>query len=371
LVALETVGRTACRGRTHLVNAAEGGCRHFNLGLLVGKFAPLHSGHEWLIQHAAQCCERLLILSYNNPEFDRCDPDARRRWLHTRFPGHEVVVLDANGLAQECAQRGVTPMSLPSNDSSDDVQQQFLSWLLKKVLLRAPDAFFCSEAYGPACAHRLSEDLGHSVEAVVVDLPRANRPISATRIRERPHEFRQWMSPEVRASFVRRVAVLGGESSGKTTLSAALANHFDTRWVPEYGRQLWDQQSGILSEPDLLKIAREQIRREEAELYSADRYLFCDTSPLTTAGYGGWMFDRVDAELAKLAKRAYDGVVLCSPDFPFVQDGTRWDETFRLQQHRWYREQLAEVRTPVLEVFGKLQSRVAQVAQWLSQTTPY
>jgi nicotinamide riboside kinase len=140
--------------------------------------------------------------------------------------------------------------------------------------------------------------------------------------------------------------------------------------VAEYGRELWDRQSGILAQPDLLKIAREQIRREEAALRLARQYLFCDTSPLTTAGYSGWMFDRVDDELTELAARPYHAIVLCVPDFPFVQDGTRRDETFRLQQHAWYLERLSGCETPVLAVAGSVSARVKKAADWLRSLSP-
>ncbi|HWX35581.1 MAG TPA: AAA family ATPase [Steroidobacteraceae bacterium] len=338
----------------------------FALGLVVGKFSPLHLGHEWLIDQAARRCDRLLILSYANPELHRCEAPQRHLWLTSRFPDHETIVIDDEWLRQKCTARGVSARPLPANDSSDEVQQQFLAWLLESVLQRSPDAMFCSENYGPQCAATLTRSLGHTVEAVLVDLHRGRVPISARQIREDPHLQRHWLAPDVRASFIHRIAVLGGESSGKSSLTAALAAHFDTVWACEYGRELWDRQSGVLSESDLLKIAHEQIRREEAGLRLANRYLFCDTSPLTTAGYAGWMFGRVDPMLAALAKRDYDAVVLCRPDFPFVQDGTRRDEAFRLEQHRWYQKQIAQLRCPSLEAAGSVPDRVSSVAGWLS-----
>jgi len=340
---------------------------HFELGLVVGKFSPLHLGHEWLIDQAALQCDGLLILSYANPDFDRCEAPMRQRWLSARFPKHETLVIDHAWLCRACAIRGRTARSLPANDASDETQQRFLGWLLRDVLQRAPDAMFCSEAYGPACAEILSAVLRRELKAVVVDLDRHHVPVSATQIRRSPHRHRHWMNPDVAAAFVRRIVLLGAESSGKTTLAAALADHFKTIWVSEYGRELWEEKSGVLSEADLTKIGHEQIRREEAALRVANQYLFCDTSPLTTAGYGIWMFGRVDADLALLATRAYDAVVLCRPDFPFVQDGTRREEAFRTRQHIWYQQQIAALKSPVLEATGSVSQRVSQVTQWLSQ----
>jgi len=122
----------------------------------------------------------------------------------------------------------------------------------------------------------------------------------------------------------------------------------------------------VMSEDDLLKIAHEQIHREEMALKSANRYLFCDTSPLTTAGYGLWMFGHIDPELEELARRSYDAIVLCKPDFPFVQDGFRREEAFRDQQHAWYQDQIANLACPVLEVGGNESERVSSVASWLA-----
>ena len=340
--------------------------RPFGLGLIVGKFSPLHRGHEWLIDQAALQCDRLLILSYANPEFDRCGAAVRRLWLAKQFPEHETLVIDAAWLEQVCDQRQIAALPIPINDSSDECQQNFLAWLLKDVLKRVPDAMFCSETYGHSCAALLSRDLGHHVEAVIMDLDRSHVPVSATQIRRNPYEQRQWMAPEVASAFVHRIVLLGGESSGKTTLTAALAEHFKSTWVHEYGRELWEQQKGILTEDDLLKIGQEQIRREEQALRSANGYLFCDTSPLTTAGYSLWMFGHVDQTLAQLATRTYDAIILCEPDFPFVQDGTRREEAFRNQQHAWYQERLAALRCPVLEVSGTVSERVSRVASWLT-----
>lgn len=340
---------------------------HYQQGLIVGKFAPLHLGHEWLIAQAAAQCDKLLILSYTKPEFARCEVQARQHWLTQRFPEHDVLVIDDSWLSTVCKSRHIETQLIPHNEECDAKQQHFLAWLLAHVVQLKPDALFCSEAYGPPTAAVLSRALGHKVQAVIVDLDRQTLPISASRIRQDPHGLSHWMAPVVQANFISRVVLLGGESSGKTTLAQALAKQFKTSWVPEYGRELWQQQNGVLSEADLLRIAHEQVHREEAALMTANRFLFCDTSPLTTLGYSGWMFGHAAPELQTLAERAYDRIILCEPDFPFVQDGTRRNEAlFRLEQHAWYQQQLAHSSTPVLTVAGSLSQRVARVVAWLT-----
>ena len=340
----------------------------YKRGLVVGKFCPLHLGHELLIQRATDACEELLVVSYTKPEFPGLEPARREGWLRTRFPQAQVVVLDDGRLAELCAARGVPARTLPHNDDPGDAHRHFMGWLCWTVLGLPVDAVFSSEDYGPGFAQLLQRHyaLG-AVAHVSVDQARTVIPVSGTRVRQDPHANAAFLSPSVRASFVTRVCVLGGESSGKTTLAGALAAHFGTGWVAEYGRELWESQDGVLAYDDLLKIGREQLRREAAAAGQARRWLFCDTSPMTTYFYCVEMFGKAEQELAQLAEHHYDLVVLCAPDFPFIQDGTRRDENFRARQHAWYQHELARRGIAFINVSGSVDDRIGQVAQLLAR----
>ena len=336
-------------------------------GLVVGKFCPLHLGHELLIRRAAQACEELLVVSYTKPEFPGLEPARREGWLRAQFPQAHVVVLDDGRLADLCAARGVPARTLPRNDDAGDEHRHFMGWLCWTVLDLPVDAVFSSEDYGPGFAQLLQQHYAMGAVAhVSVDQARNTVPVSGTAVRSDPYAHSAFLSPVVRASFVARVCVLGGESSGKTTLAGALAAHFDTAWVAEYGRELWESQDGILAYDDLLKIGTEQLRREAAAAGQARRWLFCDTSPLTTYFYCVEMFGKAEAQLLELAGHGYDLVVLCAPDFPFIQDGTRRDDGFRVRQHAWYRAELARRGIAHVDVTGSVGDRVSQVARALA-----
>lgn len=180
------------------------------------------------------------------------------------------------------------------------------------------------------------------------------------------HRHREWLDPVVYASFVERVCFLGGESTGKSTLSAELASRMGTAAVAEYGRELWEAKDGKLEFQDLLKIAREQVRREKIAARQAHRFLFCDTSPLTTLLYSLEMFGRADPELHDLARRTYDHVFLCVPDFPLVQDGTRRDEAFRQRQHKWYECELNARGISFTRLQRGIQDRVQSIVAALA-----
>ena len=128
---------------------------------------------------------------------------------------------------------------------------------------------------------------------------------------------------------------------------------------------MWECRNGALTYDDLLHIGEQQIAAEESALMRANRFLFCDTSPLTTLFYSRHLFGRADPGLERLANRQYDSVVLCGTDFTFIQDGTRQEASFRDCQHAWYLAELARRNIPFLLVTGTVDERIAQVSHFL------
>ena len=239
-----------------------------------------------------------------------------------------------------------------------------MALLCRHVLRIDVDAVFTSESYGDGFAarmthHRRSPEGRSPVRHVMVDERRSAVPISGMAIRTDLHAHRHWLSPAVYATFVRRVCLLGGESTGKSVLAEALAGALSTRHVSEYGRELWKQKGGRLDFDDMLRIARTQIEREDEAAGFSNRILICDSSPLTTLFYSHSLFDRADPALEVLASRPYDLHVLCLPDFPFVQDGTRADEAFRQRGHEWYLDQFERRGIPFVTADGPVEARVA------------
>ena len=333
--------------------------RRFRRGLVVGKFSPLHLGHEHLIAQGMAACGELVVIGYSKPELERCGVKNRERWLKARFPDARRLVIDDARLAKLCARAKLPPRMLPHNDAPASEHRDFVAWLCTHFAGGAVDAVFTSEDYGNGFAQALARAFARPVAHVSVDPARATVPVSGTRIRNDPHAHRAFLAPEVYADFVERVVVLGGESSGKSTLARRLAEKLDTVWAHEYGRELWEKREGRLDFPDLVKIGRVQVAREDRLARRANRWLVCDTSPLTTLFYSLDMFGRADQNLERLADREYHRIFLCAPDFDFVQDGTRRDARFREAQHAWYMREL-EARGIAYEVLeGDVEARLA------------
>jgi HTH-type transcriptional regulator, transcriptional repressor of NAD biosynthesis genes len=343
--------------------------RRFRSGLVVGKFAPLHRGHELLIRQALDECERVFLLSWSKPELPGCEPERRARWAERLFPETERVFLTDARLAELEPPREFS--ELPRNDHDAELNRRFCAWICERVWRVRVEAVFASDAYAEPFARELSRcfrasDPAHpGVTAVVVDRERIRIPITGSRLRADPHENRRFLAPEVYADFVKRVALLGGESTGKSSLAAALAAELGTLHVAEFGRELWELRSGGLEYADMLRIAEQQIARERAAAAGANEWLVCDTTPLTTLFYSHRLFGRADPLLEAHAARRYELVVLCAPDFPFVQDGTRRDDAFRRAQDAWYREQLGARGVEFVEATGDPKNRVAMLSEQL------
>ncbi len=175
---------------------------------------------------------------------------------------------------------------------------------------------------------------------------------------------------------VKRLALLGGESSGKTTLARALADTLGTVWVPEYGRQRWEELRETLSVDELVHVAEVQVTWEDEHARSpaarAAGWIVCDTTPLTTLQYCLHDHGEAPAALEALARRRYDLSALCDPGFDFVQDGCRRDDGFRRAQHAWTLQALARQGVVPLVVHGPVEQRIAQVREAMAalETTP-
>lgn len=109
--------------------------------LVVGKFAPLHVGHQRLIETATQVADRVIVLCWSNPDFSFADSETRSSWIRELYPVVQVFV----------------PRGAPTNDSPDVVHQDFTSNVLLDLGISV-DYVVTAEDYGDALAERLSAE---------------------------------------------------------------------------------------------------------------------------------------------------------------------------------------------------------------------
>ena len=305
-------------------------------GLVLGKFLPYHTGHAHLIRSARAQVDELIVLVCSIMR-EPIPGEARFRWVMESHPDCRVI-----HVSDEVPQ---TPEEHPD------------FWAIWTALVAryagAVDAVFTSEAYGD----RLAECVG--ARHVCVDPRRLRYPVSGTAIRNDPIGKWEYLPPVVRPSYVHRVAILGAESTGKTTLAERLAKHFDTSWVPEFGRAYCEGRDVHgLTLDDFDAIARGQILAEEAAAREANRVLICDTDVRTTATWSDLIRGSRSVWLDHEAgAREYSHVLLLAADVAWVNDGTRVLENERVRHTDLLEAELRRTRQAFTRVSGSFEER--------------
>jgi HTH-type transcriptional regulator, transcriptional repressor of NAD biosynthesis genes len=207
---------------------------------------------------------------------------------------------------------------------------------------RPPDYLFASEPYGL----ELAQVLG--ARYVPVDPRRERVPISATAIRADPMRCWDYLLPEARPYFLRRVAIVGPESSGKSTLTAALAAHYDTRYVAEYGRTYLDAMGLEINAEAILNIVRGHRAAEEAMARQCRRLLFTDTESIVTRLWSQILLGHVpDLVEQYVREERYDLYLVTAATEKWVEDPQRF------QPEASARREFAARCIEVLESLGR------------------
>ena len=307
-------------------------------GLVIGKFLPPHRGHHYLIDTASAQSERLFVVVCEHPE-QEIPARVRVACLRERHPEAEILVV---------------PDVVAADDSAGWAEYT------RRTLGFAPAAVFTSEDYGDPYAAALG------AQHVLVDRARRTIPCSGTMIRRDPLAHLEWLSPFMRAQYVRRVCVIGAESTGTTTLAAALAAHYRTAWVPEYGREYCETKwkDGYTTEwrtEEFVHIAEEQSRREDAAAREANRVLVCDTDAFATAIWHERYVGGRSAEVDGIAAgRFADLYLLTGDEIPFVQDGLRDGEHLRHAMHETFARELAATGRTFVLLRGTPEARLTE-----------
>lgn len=269
-------------------------------GLLLGKFMPLHGGHQLLIETARAMTDRLTILVCWLPG-DPIPGEQRLQWVRDLYPDCTVVGHGA-----------VVPQE-PADDPD--------FWTIWTDIVRTahPDPIgmiFASEPYGEELAARVG------ARFVPVDIDRTAIPVSGTAVRERPIAEWAWLAEPVRAHYRRRIVLHGPESVGKSTLGTRLARHFDTVLMPEYGRTYCEVFGTALDADDLGRIFTGHVAMDAALRRHAGPLMIADTDPLMTQAWAVMLLGQRLPEID-----AWDDVadlyLVPALDLPWHDDGTR------------------------------------------------
>lgn len=315
-------------------------------GLVLGKFLPYHAGHAHLIGAARAAVDELTVLVCSI-EAEPIPGALRFRWVRDSHRDCRVVhVAEA----------------LPQRPEDDPDFWAIWADVVARHAGRV-DVVFTSEAYGDELARRLG------ARHVPIDPERRMVPVSGSAIRRAPLTNWRFVPPAVRPYYALRVAIVGTESVGKSTLAARLAAEMETAWVPEYGRDYCEvRPAESLDVDDLAAIAWGQATWEDERARDAERVLVCDTDLHVTATWSDLLVAERPLWLTDAARaRRYDLVVLLEPDVPWIQDGLRVLRDRRERHTAMIRRELEDAGRPYVAIGGPFDQRHAAVARCIDE----
>jgi HTH-type transcriptional repressor of NAD biosynthesis genes len=234
-------------------------------GLIVGKFMPLHRGHQLLIESALAEVDDLTVVIYDSQIPGVYPPmpiEKRMKWIAELYPQIENIV----------PRKDILPAGMSQEEKDEPKWGE--AYVKDLEFLGPFDYIFSSESYGEPFAQSYSRLWGTPAKHITVDLAREMLPISGTQIRENVYEHRGWVDPVVYRSLIQKVVFVGTESTGKSTIARRMAEEMDTKWVHEYGRELWEAQNLKGSFHDLLKIAQNHYQARGSFYASCSRLSF-------------------------------------------------------------------------------------------------
>jgi NadR type nicotinamide-nucleotide adenylyltransferase len=326
-------------GRTHGAFGADR--RRAATGLVAGRFLPLHRGHQYMIDFARASVERLVVLVFT-AKGDAIAGKVRVAWLRELYP--EVTVTEV------ASTLGTGDADLPAK-------------FAKLVAPHAgkPELLFSSETWHREAAKALGAAF------VPVDPGRIAVPISGSAIRANVVEHFAHVAPPARPWLIRRIAVVGAESTGKSTLCARLRDELGALLVPEWTRTLIESGGASALDAELVQlVARSQIASEDALAAQASPggsgILVCDTElhtldlwmqRLYTNSAPAWISEQSRA-------RTYDLYLLCAPDIPFIGAPARDQPEQRTRLHQRFVETLSGRN--VVELTGSRDERFRAAA---------
>ena len=279
------------------------------LGITIGKFMPLHKGHELMIEFGIAMCDEFNII-VSGREDDVIPLSTRWNWVYSQY-GHlpNVFVHEHNDESPE-------PVNVDENGTVLD--SEFQEYWKNEFARMVPHAthFISSDMYGKTMAELLG------IKWLPVDPKREMVKISGTMIRKDPISHFGMISNAAKSHYARKIAIVGPESSGKSTMIKQLA-YGET--VNEYGRIISEVKGNNLTKDDFLDIMNgQQALIDIAVKNSKMPIVLIDTEAYTTYLFSKIYLGEYMPEILEFGhEQDIDHYIVLSPNVDWVDDGTR------------------------------------------------
>ncbi|MBS6672958.1 MAG: multifunctional transcriptional regulator/nicotinamide-nucleotide adenylyltransferase/ribosylnicotinamide kinase NadR [Haemophilus paraphrohaemolyticus] len=293
------------------------------VGVIFGKFYPIHTGHINMVYeafskvdilHVIVCTDtgRDLQLFKESKMKQMPTNEDRLRWVQQIFKYQQKQIF-IHHLNED---------GIPSYPNGWESWAARVKELFSEKNIN-PSIVFSSEIQDKAPYEKYL-----NLEVNLVDPERERFNVSATKIRSNPFQYWRFIPKEVRPFFVKTIAILGGESSGKSVLVSKLANVFNTTSAWEYGREFVFEQLGgdeqAMQYSDYPQMALGHKRYVDYAMKHAHKVAFIDTDYITTQAFCIQYEGRAHPFLDSMIKEyPFDVTILLNNNTKWIDDGLR------------------------------------------------
>lgn len=178
--------------------------------------------------------------------------------------------------------------------------------------------------------------------------------------------------------MVKKIVILGPESTGKTTLCTQLAGHYQTLWVKEYAREYLLANGTHYTFDNLLEIAQGQLALEDEAALQLEtllpgeqentnsKLLIIDTNMYVLKVWCDFVFGKAHQWiLDKIVERKYDLYLLCDIDLPWIKDELREYPDLRTRKRLYhiYENLLVNQTVPWVNINGNFEERLTKAIE--------
>ncbi len=328
----------------------------YNVGIYGGSFDPLHQGHVRCIIEAANQCRELHIIISCGINRNEIAPRIRYRWIYqlTKHIGNVRI----HFLEDDAVEKAAYTEEYWHRDAQK----------VKAMIGKPTDVVFCGSDYDE---NSFWKQCYQESELYIIE----RNGISSTAVRNNPYAHWDSLPNVVRQYFTKKVLLIGGESTGKSTLTINLANYYNTNYVEEVGREI-SQRSGtdmLMISSDFTDILLAHKMKELEAIKHSNKVLFIDTDCLITRFYIDFLEDPQDKNKALADAISdlnnYDLVFYLEPDVEFVQDGDRSEviASHREKYGNQIKKLFDERNITYISVGGNYQERFFRVTSYVDK----
>ena len=295
--------------------------KKIKIGAFIGKLSPIHQGHITSIIKASSMVDELYVVCSYNEGYEK------KLFSNTT---HKIITLTQKLQCLEQELKGVPNIKIIGLDEKNikEFPEGLDEWLelfnnsFKGINI---NYFFGAE---PSYESFLQKYFPNS-KYITIDKERAEVNISATKIRNNPYKYWDYIPKSVRQFFTCKVLIMGGESCGKTTMTDILGKYYNTVISTETGRyfsQKFGGRDDLLTHEDFESIAYEKIQSDNFAIQNANKITFFDTDLITTQYYCELYTghkNKIVESIIKNSNLQYDLIIALPPTIDHVMDFQR------------------------------------------------